>query len=408
MFTSFRSFWSGSSTPASSSSPLQELTSENLDQLEQFSKSHPNAKIAVIGAGKIVLDNQPVSFWAYFPGTASYKAKKESYQQGILKARELLRSKFDDVAVGRFDRHFAYRHRVGSPLDVKAFCTFVCRENELRENTFKLSSSVSGKPHTLETLRGELRDESKSSGRIIGSKQTRNKPAPAYSFEEAIIWSECSSKADTEAVRKGNQEGIVEVRKAISGALEGHCEPQGTMKIMLHFDQNFLGIPKEGEVVSSVEHASLTVKDVSEFVSTAIKERDYYNHLLGEMENFIEEVSQGASDAVADKEAQAAYVAQKVESFVHSKVKDVEKLYNILGDVAAAAIILEEGKNTQDPITLALKTLLGAAVVTRQSTTERLLTAIMMHYIGTPDQQPVVKSWFTNAFTKLEHIAVFL
>ncbi len=291
-------------------------------------------------------------------------AQKEAYHRGIMQVRELLIGEYDKNAVERFDNYFSYRISAKKPLTVRALKEFVDQENELRLGEVNIST-IATRADSLEALKGALPSKKSEGGHhIIGGNKIPSPPQKTYFLSIKHSWFERAEDADR---RQGREAGVSEARTAISDLIQ---DPTTKTHVEHSFDWYFSEKTKKGEL--------LTVKELSSFIDKAIKIRDNENGMLGGLYS----TAHTARDSGAD-------VGAAVINFLKSS-------YHAIGIAAGAAVVLDQERNTNDPIMGLAKGIASGAVVASENDTERILTAIAEHFIGSsaPAQQ---SSWTTTA-----------
>ncbi len=300
-------------------------------------------------------DQAPSLSQRFYRAATRTQSQQEAYHRGIMKVRELLRKEYDTNAVDRFDRYFSYRIWAKKPLTVRALKQFVDQENELRLGEINIST-LSGEASSLEELQQSFPSAKSEEGyHIIGGNKV---PAPVK--KAYFLWIQHSwfETAEDEDRRKGREAGIEEAKNAILD-LVSRDENNLTRKHVKHlFDCHF--------AIKMDKKEALTVKELSTFIDAAIKIRDREGGLLGGL-------------------YAAARTAQDQGEDVSAAVYDFFKTaYHALGLAAGAAIVLDQERNTNDPIMGLVKGIATGALVASENDTERILTAAAMSLISAP------------------------
>lgn len=300
--------------------------------------------------------------------------QQEKYRAGIENIRVLVNEKYDQNAVERFDNHFAYRRWAGKPLTIRAFKVFIRKENELRQGSENIST-ISTQVKNLEELKARLPTEKeKSDYRIIGGSKVPSADKTDYAFPFLPIersWFEFSTNAEDK--KKGRESGIEESKKAILGLIEKPITKQHVEHL---FSATFAAKIKSKE--------PLTVKELSSFIDNAIKIRTNEERIFGGLYAAVTTVGNNVQD-IGD----AAY----------NFFKDT---YHNVGIAAGAAVVLEQERQTNDPIMGLAKGLAAGTLVAAETDTQRILTALAQHYIATPAAEvssPSITSRVIKFFT---------
>ena len=286
--------------------------------------------------------------------------QQENYRQGIRNVRKMLREKYDQNAVDRFDKHFCYRMWAGKPLTVRALKVFIEQEDDLRQGGVNVSTLAVG-AESLEQLREKLpAEDAKRDYRIIGGGKVPSVAKTDYNFPVLpITRSWFAATADNEDEKRGREEGIDQARKAILDLIENRT----TQKHVEHlFNCHFAAKIEKKE--------TLTVKELSSFIDDAVKIRNNENGMLGGLYSAAHTAQESGDDVT-----QAVY-------------KFLKNAYHDLGLAAGAAVVLDQERNTNDPIMGLAKGLAAGALVASQNDTERILTAAAAHFIATPAAAP--------------------
>ena len=318
-------------------------------------------------------DRAPGLLQRAYRAASRNQSQKDEYRRGMENVRALLREKYDQHAVVRFDNHFAYRRWAGKPLTVRAFKVFIQKEEELRQGTVNVSTEKKG-VDKLEDLKNKLSvEKDKQEWSIIGGSKVPSAAKTDYTFRLLPIkrsWFEFSANA--EDLKKGREAGIGEARTAILDLI-----PNTTTKTHVghSFDWYFAEKTKKGEL--------LTVKELSSFIDKAIKIRDSENGMLGGLYS----AAHTARDSGED-------VATAVCNFLQGA-------YHAVGVAAGAAIVLDQERNTNDPIMGLAKGIAAGTLVATESDTERITTALTAHFIAVsaPASQSSINSSVLKFFT---------
>ena len=140
----------------------------------------------------------------------------------------------------------------------------------------------------------------------------------------------------------------------------------------------------------SKNEEALTVEELKSFVDEAIKTRDHASTLLGILQGVVLDTN----DSIED-------VTEKIKNAINTAGEDVKQAWTYLGRIAAAGVELNTIATAGDPITLAVKGILTGGVLAAESTDERILTAVMMHFVSSSASSGwSMTSWFTNAAAK--------
>lgn len=321
------------------------------------SDGSPSAEVEVGGDKK----SSNILWQAYRSVTRS-SSQKESYRQGIENVRALLREKYDNNAVERFDNHFAYRRWAGKPLTVGAFNVFIAKEEELRQGSVNIST-LGQNAKKLENLQGSLSaDKQNQKDRIIGGSKTAVAAKTDYAFPFLpIARSYFSFSANAKDVRKGHEQGIAEAREAILNLIVGNNNNQNqTTRIHVEhlFNCHFAAKIEKKE--------TLTVRELSTFVDDAIKMRDDENGIFSGLYRAVTTAKDRGEDTLA------------------AASKFLKETYHAMGIAAGAAVVLDQERSTNDPIMGLVKAIGAGSIVAAENTSERILTAIGLYFLGTP------------------------
>ncbi|MBX9576937.1 MAG: hypothetical protein K2W97_00500 [Chthoniobacterales bacterium] len=353
--------------------------------LETFDHFPGHLEITGSSDGKIICnqfhedhhDQAPSIFQRGYRAMMRNQTQRDGYRRGIENVKSLLLDKYDQNAVDRFDKHFSYRMWSGKPLTVRALENFIDEEDDFRRETLNISNvEENKKPATLEGLKTELggAGSSRDSRLVIGG--SKEKASPREQKREVtpffpIVRSWFESAANVEDIRKGDADGIAGSLKMILDLL-----PKDETHMREHvenlFNISFADQLKTGK--------PLKVKDLSSFVDKAIQIRNAESGVLGPLRILMEEVSEEGAD-----------VAAVVGKFVKGS-------YHALGVLAGASIILDQTRNTSDPIALVLKGIFSTGVVASETDTQRILTAAMLHYVGS---SPATQASWTSRIAKI-------
>ena len=233
---------------------------------------------------------------------------------------------------------------------------FIDQENEIRLGEVNISTIATG-ANSLEALKGALPSKKSEGGHhIIGGDKTPSPPQKTYFLSIKHSWFE---RAEDEDRRKGREAGVSEARKAISDLI-----PNETTKTHVEhlFNCHFATKIEKKE--------TLTVKELSTFIDAAIQIRDSENGMLGRLYATARTAKDNGED-----------VGKAVYDFFKSA-------YHALGLAAGAAVVLDQERNTNDPIMGLVKGLTTGALVASETDTERILTAAAEHFIATPAAAP--------------------
>jgi len=291
------------------------------------------------------------------------QGQSDAYRNGIENVRELLLQKYDQNAVARFDNHFAYRRWAGKPLTVRAFKVFIAKEEELRQGSVNISTEKSA-VRNLEELKEKLPMDKKE-WRVIGGSKVPSAAKTAYRFPILPIkrsWFEFS--ADAEDLKTGCDAGIDEAKTAILDLI-----PNETTK--KHVEHLFMWTFAE----KIKKQETLTVHELSSFIDKAIQTRDHESGMLGELYSVANSAKDSGQDA-----------RQAVLNFLKTT-------YHAIGVAAGAAVVLDEERSTNDPITALVKGLAAGTLVATESDTEKILTAVTEHLIAAPTAAAPQTSW---------------
>lgn len=296
-------------------------------------------------------------------------AQKEAYHRGIMQVRDLLIQEYDDNAAERFNNYFSYRIWAKKPLTVRALKEFIDQENELRLGEVNIST-IATKAGSLEDLKRELPSKKSEGGHhIIGGDKVPSPPEKTYFLSIKHSWFERAEDADR---RKGREAGVSEARTAILDLIQ---DPTTKSHVEHLFDSHF--------AVKIEKKETLTVKELSTFIDAAIKIRDSENGMLGGLYS----AARTAKDSGEDVSA-AVY-------------KFFKTAYHDLGLAAGAAVVLDQERNTNDPIMGLIKGLAAGTLVASENDTERILTLAAEHLLpaAAPASQTSITSsvlkWFT-------------
>ena len=340
--------------------PLSDLMSKSDHfEIKGSLSSHPggNSVADVTAQGG---DHAPGLLQRAYRAASRNQSQKDEYRRGMENVRALLREKYDQHAVVRFDNHFAYRRWAGKPLTIRAFKVFIHKEEELRQGTVNVSTEKKG-VDKLEDLNNKLFvEKDKQEWSIIGGSKVPSAAKTDYAFPFLPIkrsWFEFSANA--EDLKKGREAGIDEARKAILGLV-----PNKTTKTHVEhlFNCHFAAKIEKKE--------TLTVEDLSLFIDDAIKIRDNENKILGGLYS----ACVTAKDAGED-------VTVAVYNFLKSS-------YHALGIAAGAAVVANAEAGVNDPIAALVKGLAAVSLVTAENDTERIMTAVAEHFVATPAAAP--------------------
>ena len=340
--------------------PLSDLMSKSDHfEIKGSLSSHPggNSVADVTAQGG---DHAPGLLQRAYRAASRNQSQKEEYRRGMENVRALLREKYDQHAVVRFDNHFAYRRWAGKPLTIRAFKVFIHKEEELRQGTVNVSTEKKG-VDKLEDLNNKLFvEKDKQEWSIIGGSKRPSAAKTDYTFRLLPIkrsWFEFSANA--EDLKKGREAGIDEARKAILGLV-----PNKTTKTHVEhlFNCHFAAKIEKKE--------TLTVEDLSLFIDDAIKIRDNENKILG-----------GLCSAYLTAKDAGEDVTAAVYNFLKSS-------YHALGIAAGAAVVANAEAGVNDPIAALVKGLAAVSLVTAENDTERIMTAVAEHFVATPAAAP--------------------
>jgi len=321
-----------------------------------------SSKIKVEGSEK-----SPNILQRAYRAASRTQTQKDAYRNGIENVRELLREKYDQNAVKRFDNHFSYRRWAGKPLTVRAFKVFIEKEEELRQGSMNVSTEKQG-VEKLEDLKEKLSADDQQDYRIIGGDKVPSADKTDYWFPFLPIkrsWFEFSANAEDE--KKGREAGIDEAKKALLDLIPK--EKETTRKHIEHlFNARFAAKIQSKE--------SLTVSELAVFIDDAIKIRSHENGICG----VVYQVATSARDQEGD-------IAAAICNFLKGA-------YHAVGVAAGAAIVLDQERNTNDPIMGLAKGIAAGTLVANETDTEKILTAVTEHLIATSEAP--ASSWTSS------------
>ncbi len=345
-------------------SETAQATTFNLDELDRLP-----AHFEITGSGTEITCKEfrdeeksqaPSSLRKAYRAMSRTQDQQENYRQGIRNVRSMLLEKYDQNAVDRFDKHFCYRMWAGKPLTVRAIKVFIEQEDDLRQGGVNVSTLAVG-AKSLEKLREKLpAEDAKRDYRIIGGGKVPSAAKTDYNFPVLpITRSWFTATADNEDEKRGREEGIDQARKAILSLIK---DPTTQQHVEHLFKARFAAKIKSKE--------TLTVTELSVFIDDAVKIRENENGMLGGLYS----AARTAQDSGED-------VTQAVYKFLKSA-------YHDLGLAAGAAVVLDQERNTNDPIMGLAKGFAAGALVASENDTERILTAAAEHFIATPAAAP--------------------
>lgn len=341
-----------------------QATTFNLDELDRLP-----AHFEITGSGTEITCKEfrdeeksqaPSSLRKAYRAMSRTQDQQEHYRQGIRNVRSMLLEKYDQNAVDRFDKHFCYRMWAGKPLTVRALKVFIEQEDDLRQGGVNVSTLAVG-AESLEQLRERLSaEDAKRDYRIIGGGKVPSAAKTDYSFPFLpITRSWFAATADNEDEKRGREEGIDQARKAILSLIK---DPTTQQHVEHLFKARFAAKIKSKE--------TLTVTEISGFIDDAINIRNQENGLCG----VVYQVANSAKDAGED-------TANAVYNFLKGT-------YHAVGIAAGAAVVLDQERNTNDPIMGLAKGLAAGTLVATENDSQRILTALAEHYIATPATAP--------------------
>lgn len=373
--------WKDVSERTSASLKKMEPLGFNLETLHAFPEHFEitgdhEGKILCNNIHKDAHDQVPFSLQRAYRAAKRTQTEKDAYLRGMMNVRKLLIDKYDQNAVDRFDKHFAYRISVKKPLTVRALEAFLDEEDNLRSGTVNVSNIGAGltTKSKLEELKIALQPRGLRDQRLIIGGGKTEKAYQVSFFSIRSSWFE--SAANAEDVRKGDAAGISEARAIILGLIPNPT----TQKHVEHlFNCHFAAKIEKKE--------TLTVKELSTFIDAAIQIRDSENGMLGGLYSAARTAKDNGKD-----------VGTAVYGFLKST-------YHALGLAAGAAVVLDQERNTNDPIMGLIKGLAAGTLVATEDDTERILTLAAEHLI--PAAAPASQTSITSSVLKFFTFGIY-